>query len=106
MVQATFDYEAGQAAKEQGLDRACSPFYRRQLLCYAQVNAYNIAKERGMVTFDDVYHRMVEKGLMNPALLGAASGAVFKGEGWECIGWKASERVTNHKRPIRIWRLR
>jgi hypothetical protein len=106
MVQATFDYEAGQAAKEQGLDRACNPHFRKNLLQYAKNTAYLIAYCEGQATFDDVYRDMENGKTMRPELLGNAAGAVFRGEEWECIGWKPSERVTNHKRPIRIWRLR
>jgi hypothetical protein len=41
-----------------------------------------------------------------PELLGNAAGSIFRGVEWECVGWKQSERKTNHARAIRIWRLR
>jgi hypothetical protein len=105
MVQATFDYEAGQAAKEAGLDRACNPHFRKDLLGLAQYAAHSYANAHDSVTYDDVY-RILDGIGREPELLGNAAGAVFRGDEWECIGWKPSERVTNHKRPIRIWRLR
>ena len=105
MVQATFDYEAGQAAKEQGLDRACNPHFRKDLLERARKQALRCALIKGDITFDDVYQVMA-LWQQQPERLGNAAGAVFRGDEWECIGWKPSERVTNHKRPIRIWRLK
>ena len=105
MTQTEFNYEAGQAAKEQGLDRACNPFFRRQLLASAKNAAHVLAQANGTVTFDDVFAWMRDAD-WSPELLGNAAGSVFRDYWWECIGWKPSERVTNHKRPIRIWRLR
>jgi hypothetical protein len=105
MTQTTFDYEAGQAAKEQGLDRACNPFYRRQLIACAKSVAHLLADQTGPTTFDDVYKFMEDAG-WHPEVIGNAAGSIFRDPWFECIGWKPSERVTNHKRPIRVWRLK
>jgi hypothetical protein len=105
MTQTTFDYEAGQAARDAGLDRASNPFYRRELLESAKKHAIALGHTLGEVTADDVFRRMMNYG-EQPELLGNAAGSIFRGAEWECVGWKQSERKTNHARAIRIWRMK
>jgi hypothetical protein len=105
MTQTTFDYEAGQADRDAGLDRASNPFYRRELLEWARGVAQRIAKTFGSASYDDVYCVLEEQG-KHPELLGNAAGLVFRGAEWKPVGWKQSERKTNHARAMRVWRLR
>jgi hypothetical protein len=105
MTQTEFDYEAGHEARDAGLDRAGNPFYRRELLERAKAHAIELGHTLGEVTADDVFRRMLNYG-EEPELLGNAAGSIFRGVEWECVGWKQSERKTNHARAIRIWRLR
>jgi hypothetical protein len=104
MTQTVFDYKAGQAERDAGLDRASNPFYRRELLSKARTLAFIMA-HIGPITFDDVYEQM-EKNELHPELLGNAAGLVFRGAEWEPVGWKQSERKTNHARAMRVWRLK
>jgi hypothetical protein len=97
--------EAGQADRDAGLDRASNPFYRRELLEWAQLAAKRYARASGSVSYDDVY-RVLEDIGKQPELLGNAAGLVFRGAEWEPVGWKQSERKTNHARAMRVWRLR
>jgi len=53
MTQTTFDYEAGQADRDAGLDRASNPFYRRELLEWARRVTQRIAKTFGSASYDD-----------------------------------------------------
>ncbi len=103
--QATFNFKAGQAARDAGLDRASNPFYRKELLEWARLSAKRIARAAGRVSYDDVY-RVLEYTGKQPELLGSAAGNVFRTGEWESVGWKPSERKSNHARPMRVWRLK
>lgn len=105
MIQSLFDYEAGQAERDAGFDRASNPFYRRELLEWARLAARRVAEASGSVCYDDVYQVLEEMG-KQPELLGNAAGLVFRGAEWEPVGWKQSERKTNHARAMRMWKLR
>jgi len=105
MTQTEFNYEAGQAARDAGLDRASSPFYRTELLGWARLAARRVAEAAGSVSYDDVYKVLEEMG-KQPELLGPAAGNVFRTGEWVSVEWKASERESNHARPMRVWRLK
>jgi hypothetical protein len=49
MIQSLFDYEAGQAERDAGFDRASNPFYRRELLEWARLAARRVAEASGSV---------------------------------------------------------
>lgn len=39
--------------------------------------------------------------------LGNAAGSIFRDGRWLCTGeWRSSTRLSNHARPIRVWRLK
>jgi hypothetical protein len=105
MTQTEFNYEAGQEARDAGLERASNPFFRRKALDDARSIARAWAQRNGSVTFDDVY---LEMKILNkhPENLGPAAGNVFRtGEFIPC-GWKQSNRESNHARAMRVWRLK
>jgi hypothetical protein len=106
MTQDTFNFSEGKAARDAGLDRAGNPFYRRELLDKARDAARILggAGERD-VTYDDVYLYLLTHG-RDPSLLGPAAGKVFLNKDWVSVGWKQSERVSNHARAMRVWRLK
>lgn len=78
---------------------------RAEILLIAKDIARRMAQKQGEVTADDVQRRLIlwDYDLSD---LGNAAGSIFKGKEWECVGWKKSERVSNHARAIRVWRLR
>lgn len=101
MTQLTFDLAAGIDGKIAGMTLAES--HRATLLLTARSAARLIARNKGVVTIDDVVEAMTERG---HDLLGNASGSVFKGKDWEFVRFVNSRRVSNHARIVREWRLK
>jgi hypothetical protein len=99
----TFNLAAGERRKEDGLARASLP--RKQLLEVARGYAVQIARRRGSVTSDDVYAEMLRDGY-DPAALGPAAGAVFRGDFIFTGEWRKSQRISNHASDLRVWRLK
>lgn len=66
--------------------------------------AVSIAKSNGEVTSDDLRHVADQFGRQphHPN----AWGAVFRGDAWECIGFRKSKYRTNNARRISVWSLR
>jgi pentatricopeptide repeat protein len=63
-----------------------------------------LGRRKRYVTADDVYRELIDRG-RNPADLGPAAGSIFRDQAWLSTGqWKRSDRVSNHRRKIRIWR--
>lgn len=103
-AQFNFDVTTGESRKKHGMGAAAAR--REVLLEKAKHIAIDIAKERGAVTYDDVFRRMLDHGL-NPTELGNAAGSVFRGEEFVFTGeWRKSERVSNHARVNRVWTLK
>jgi len=105
MTQDAFNFDAAVAARDAGLDRACNPMFRRQLLESARKHARELGASIIDVTMDDVYRRMMNYG-ENPELLGNASGAVFLKSEWQWMGTRLSERTERHCGRNSIWRLK
>jgi len=100
-AQFNFDLTAGELAKEQGMSQAEEA---SNSIDAARLIAVAVAKSRGSVTADDVQRELVRLGL-DP--LGASAGSLFRGSEWEFTGrWVKSERVSNHARVNRVWRLK
>jgi len=59
----------------------------------------------GIVTADQVLEGLAVEGVA-AAELGNAAGSIFRGGSWECVGWRTSERKSNHGRALRAWRKR
>ena len=62
MTQDAFDFEAAQALRDEGLDRASNPLFRRELLESARRHARELAAIFGVVTIDQVKLRMLNYG--------------------------------------------
>jgi hypothetical protein len=105
VTQDVFNFAEGQEARDAGLDRAGSPFYRRELLESAKAHAIALGHAIGEVTADDVFRRMLNWG-QEPELLGNAAGSIFRGSEWVCVGVKQSERKSRHAGKISVWRLK
>ena len=106
MTQTGFDFDAAQAARDSGIDRACNPFFRRELLASARKHALELGASLGLVTVDDVKRRMLNYG-EDPELLGNAAGAIFRhNPAFEYAGSKKSEREKRHAGRIGLWRLK
>lgn len=99
----TFDAEIGKGRKEDGLAQAA--LSRQDLLELAHTYAIAIARRYGLVTFDDVFAAMQRDGL-HPEELGNAAGSVFRTDFIFTGEWRKSERVSNHARVNRVWRLK
>lgn len=101
-----FDAERGERAKDYGMDLAATN--RRELLEAARDAMVELAGSRYSreVDADDISSWLIDQGI-NPSRLGPATPSVFRDEMWEFTGrWRNSERVSNHRRAFRIWRLR
>lgn len=98
-----FSSADGQAAKENGMLQAARN--RQQLLEAAQATAKSLSRRYGIISMDCVQEALIQAG-RHPSELGNAAGSLFKGDDWQCVGWGPSTRVSNHRRYIRLWRLR
>ena len=105
MTQDAFNFDAAVAARDAGLDRACNPMYRRQLLESARKHARRLGASIIDVTADEVFSSMMNYG-EEPELLGNASGAIFKGSEWQWMGTRMSERKSRRAGRISVWRLK
>ena len=99
MTQLPFDFIAGKAAKDAGLDSVESN--NPNFVANMRLVAKEIVLACGRVSCDDlrVYARDNNIVPSHPN----AWGAIFRGKGWKQIGRKKSKLVTNHAREIRIW---
>ena len=98
-----FDLGTGRARQSAGQHRAAT--HRRPLLLKARAIAVRVAQHRAdrCATADDVYRHLSPE---DAAHLGNAAGSLFHGAAWIFTGrWKASRRITNNARDIKIWRL-
>ena len=88
--------------KDEGMKQAAAR--DMTLLDYARRLARIVAETYGTVTADDVQLRLDEYGC---GPLGNAAGSLFRGAEWEFTGdWRTSDRISNHARMNRVWRLR
>ena len=102
----TFDKARGERAKSYGMDLAAEN--RHALLEEAREAMVVLAccRESREVDADDIADWLIDQGI-NPSRLGPATPSVFRGDMWQFTGrWKKSERISNHARVNRIWRLR
>jgi len=101
MTQAALVFDLDEAERLKADGMAVAADSQRSMLEEARSVAVRIARERGVVTADDVFRAI--PGLV----LGPAAGSLFRGGPWICTGqWKKSERVSNHARAIRVWMLK
>ena len=97
-----FDIPEGLRRKESGMRQAADR--DMTLLDYARRLAQIVAETYGTVTTDDVQLRLDEYGC---GPLGNAAGSLFRGPDWIFTGdWRTSDRISNHARMNRVWRLR
>lgn len=99
-----FDLAVGVAQRDAGIEAAKAA--RRQLVKVAKEIAKATAAEREtrLITIDDVYRILAMKG-HDTSQLGNAAGSIFKDPCWEFVGWRQSERTSNHARSVRIWKF-
>lgn len=99
-----FDHAESQRRKRRGKALAADSDLRHEALLRAREYAKELCATHGETHADAVAKAMP------PALaaeLGPAAGAIFSTREWEWTGkWHTSERVSNHGRLQRIWRLR
>ena len=101
-----FDLEEGVEEKENGMQAAAEA--RSWILSKAREIAVAIAsgRESRCCSADDVMKELIKLG-HHPSDLGPAAGSIFRGKSWEFTEeWEESERVSNHARVNRIWRLK
>lgn len=99
-------WDARESARRKEAGIALAAAAKPELLAAARTIAKQIATVRGQVHMDQVAQEM-ERGGMDPVALGPAAGSVFKSKEWEWTGeFVKSERITNHSRLLRVWRLK
>lgn len=76
---------------------------REKVIAQARTAAQQIAREKGTVTYDDVYSAMRSQGY-NPDVIGNAAGSIFRN--FEPSGLVKSELPSNRGRKIKVWKLR
>lgn len=104
MTQATlFDINAGRQARDEGMGRAAER--KQSLLDHARKVAKMLAKQKGIISADDVSEYMEAEGI-SPNALGNASGSLFKGGTFVHVGYTQARRVQSHGRTLKTWRLR
>ena len=97
-----FSLPEGLRRKDEGMRQAADN--DPTTLEYAREIAKMVARINGTVTADDVRLRLDESGYGH---LGPAAGSLFRGPDWIFTGdWRTSDRISNHARMNRVWRLR
>lgn len=102
----TYSLFAGALARDEGMAQAAA--CRNPLVDKVRRHLRHLAAERAdrLVTADDAYKFLEAIGESESAL-GAAAGSIFRSPEWEATGcWTPSTRVSNHARPVRVWRLK
>lgn len=102
MTQSTLEFHPAKAdfAREHGMTLATSN--RAELLAKAREVALWLGRNSTPVTVDDVFKGLAVYG-HKPEELGNASGSIFLGREWRCVGFTRSIRVSNHSRTVRMW---
>jgi hypothetical protein len=101
MTQTEFNLQAGINSRDVGMELSASA--KKAQLEISRHCAEEMARSNnGYCSIDQVQHAMSIKGLS----LGMAAGSVFKDGRWDFIGYQKSARVSNHARPVSIWRLK
>ena len=101
-----FNLVEGELEKERGM--RISAARRQGLLRLAREIAKMLARRnpQRLTDADQVQREMpIWFPDFEPQQLGNAAGSIFRGTEWRWVGWKKSERVSNHARMIRIWKL-
>jgi len=67
-----------------------------------------ICRKQGTITADDVreYYEQHKHELQIEPTSPNTWGAIFTTKEWEWVGYQKSKRVSNHSRPIGVWRLK
>lgn len=82
---------------------SCARHYRDQLL-RAQRIAVDLAREKGVVTSDDVREEAERRGMVLSFGKNWV-GSIFKGKEWVKVGYVQSRHAGGHGRIIAQWRL-
>ena len=94
-----FDAAKSRELRDTGKEVAAHSYGADEWLTKARLAAERIATDRREVTIDDVL-RICPR----PSHISAnATGSVFKGKKWKCIGFAQSEQVQRHASVIRRW---
>jgi hypothetical protein len=96
----TLGAKEAEQAKNDGIAAAAAA--RTKLLAQAQQYARIHSTINGSVTADDVAIEL-EKRHIDSTELGNAAGALFRGKGWQFVGYTKSVRVSRHANKIGIW---
>lgn len=101
----TFDPALATRFKNQGMSASAN--LHQELLAQVKVALVKIARGRDSrcVTADDAAAWLIGHG-HSAASLGNAAGSLFKGDEWELVGYRPSERTSRHRNRVGVWRLR
>lgn len=101
MTETLFDLAASREARDKGMEAAANGYGASDWLDQARKVAEILAARHGEVTAD-----MVQAICPRPASVSpAASGSLFRGKKWRCIGFTQSSQVSRHAGAIRRWVL-
>jgi hypothetical protein len=100
-----FNSTASEEARIAGMAQAADN--KAGLLRYARKLAVEIAKEKGVVSADDVQEALAAKNISVHALGNAAGSLFVDRKVWEWTGqFIKSKRAHSHSNLIRTWRLK
>lgn len=92
----------GESLKKDGMKNAADA--NHEVLMLAREIALHLAKQTGGRCHADMVQSVL---IANGLELGNAAGSLFKTQDWEWTGdFVKSDRVSNHARIIRVWRLK
>lgn len=92
----------GKNAKDVGLARACLANLENLLEARRYAKLFAEGHPEKTCTADDVQKVLQARGID----LGPAAGAIFREKCWQWTGrFVQSERISNHTRLLRVWRL-
>ena len=96
-----FDRAEAERLKKTGMESARENENRRENLELARIIARDLGRQYRLVNADMVGKALRAHGIKT---LGPAGGSMFRGGEWKWTGdYIESVRITNHKRPIKVW---
>lgn len=108
MVMTAFGWQPdGRELKRKGMEAAASTLEAKAWLELARFAAWQVCKEKGECTSDDVRQRMILNGHPQQPPTPNVYGSIFKDSTYEFTGKRVMSTLSsNHGREIKVWKLK